>query len=175
MNKIRELRKEKELTLKELSNDLKQNGILEIAPDTLGKYERGDREPKLETWQALAKYFGVSVPYLQGISLDRDWQDLKLFSDFTEKTLSAFANSIQSKDNLKKMQKYNFSPRDVTLVKQGLLLSVEIVNNLGENFALLMGSYNDSKEIADIILNALQGVKIEINDEDRKILENNDN
>lgn len=68
MNKIRELRKEKGLTLKELSNELSTKENFTIAPDTLGKYERGEREPKLITWQSLANYFGVSVPYLQGIS-----------------------------------------------------------------------------------------------------------
>ena len=67
MNRLRELRKEKKLTLKEVSSQLEQNN-LKISPDALAKYERGDREPKLETWQKLADFFGVSVPYLQGIS-----------------------------------------------------------------------------------------------------------
>lgn len=71
MNNIRELRKEKNLTLKELSSELKKKDILLIASDTLGKYERGLREPKLETWQALAKYFNVPVPYLQGLGISR--------------------------------------------------------------------------------------------------------
>lgn len=32
----------------------------------MAKYERGDREPKLEMWHELARFFNVSVPYLQG-------------------------------------------------------------------------------------------------------------
>ena len=71
MNNNRELRKEKNLTLKELSSELKKKDVLLIASDTLGKYERGLREPKLETWQALAKYFNVPVPYLQGLGISR--------------------------------------------------------------------------------------------------------
>lgn len=71
MNNIRELRKEKNLTLKELSSELKKKDILLIASDTLGKYERGEREPKLKTWQALAKYFNVPVSYLQGLGVSR--------------------------------------------------------------------------------------------------------
>ena len=67
MNRLRELRKEKKLTLKEVSSQLEQNN-LKISPDALAKYERGDREPKLETWQKLADFFGVSVPYLQGMN-----------------------------------------------------------------------------------------------------------
>lgn len=69
-NRLKELRHEKNLTLKEVSSQLEQNN-LEISPDALAKYERGDREPKLETWQKLADYFNVSVPYLQG--LDQIW------------------------------------------------------------------------------------------------------
>ena len=69
-NRIKEIRQEKKLTLKEVSSQLEQNN-LKISPDALAKYERGDREPKLETWQKLADFFGVSVPYLQG--LDQIW------------------------------------------------------------------------------------------------------
>lgn len=31
---------------------------------TISKYERGKREPKLETWFKLADFFGVSLSYL---------------------------------------------------------------------------------------------------------------
>ena len=64
-NRLRELRELKGLTLKELVDDLKKVD-LKISSDTLAKYERGDREPKLERWQKLADYFDVSVSYLQG-------------------------------------------------------------------------------------------------------------
>ena len=60
MNRLKELRKEQGLTLAELSKKL------EIPSATLSSYERGDREPKQETWQKLADFFGVSVPYLMG-------------------------------------------------------------------------------------------------------------
>lgn len=67
MNRLRECRKNKKLTLKQLSEELAKNN-LKISADALGKYERGDREPKLETWIKLADFFHVSVSYLQGIS-----------------------------------------------------------------------------------------------------------
>ena len=69
-NRLRELRHEKNLTLKEVSSQLEQNN-LKISPDALAKYERGDREPKLDTWQKLADFFNVPVDYLLGISKDR--------------------------------------------------------------------------------------------------------
>lgn len=69
-NRLKELRHEKNLTLKEVSSQLEQNN-LKISPDALAKYERGDREPKLDTWQKLADFFNVPIDYLLGISKDR--------------------------------------------------------------------------------------------------------
>lgn len=60
-NRLKQLRKEKGLTLDEIQN---QTGIKR---GTFNNYEAGKTEPKLETWQKLADFFGVSVPYLQGI------------------------------------------------------------------------------------------------------------
>lgn len=71
MNRIRECRKKKKLTLKQLSEELAKNDF-KISADALGKYERDDREPKLETWIKLADFFNVSVSYLQGTSDIKD-------------------------------------------------------------------------------------------------------
>lgn len=75
MNRLRECRKNKKLTLKQLSEELAKNN-LKISADALGKYERGDREPKLETWIKLADFFDVPVSYLQGLS-DHNYNDRK--------------------------------------------------------------------------------------------------
>ncbi|MDD9138349.1 helix-turn-helix transcriptional regulator [Fructobacillus sp. CRL 2054] len=37
-----------------------------IPSNTLSNYERGKREPKLVTWEALAKFFNVTPQYLVG-------------------------------------------------------------------------------------------------------------
>lgn len=66
INRIRELRKEKGISLAEMSKELKNNFDFEITPDALGKYERGVREPKLKTWQKIADFFDVPVSYIQG-------------------------------------------------------------------------------------------------------------
>lgn len=68
MNRLRELRKSRKLTLKDTVEKLKVQNSLLITADTLAKYERGDREPKIETWRKLANFFNVSVPYLQGLT-----------------------------------------------------------------------------------------------------------
>lgn len=74
MNRLKELRESKNLTFKELSNELKSRNV-SISPDSLSKYERGARNPKIDKWQALADYFGVLVPYLQGKIFKEDLDD----------------------------------------------------------------------------------------------------
>ncbi len=69
-NRLKQLRKEKGLTLDEIQN---KTGIKR---GTYNNYENGVTEPKLETWQKLAYFFGVSVPYLQGI--EPDFKDVLL-------------------------------------------------------------------------------------------------
>lgn len=61
MNRIKELRNKNSLTLRALGQKV------DMSSSRLSQYETGKREPKLETWQKLADFFGVSVPYLQGI------------------------------------------------------------------------------------------------------------
>ena len=82
MNRIKELRQAKGLSLRDMSEKINMSYI------TISQYERGKREPKLETWQKLADFFGVSVPYLQGISKVKDvdaFDDFKSFLDYLSK------------------------------------------------------------------------------------------
>lgn len=67
MNRIKELRKEKGLSIDKLSEELKNNGY-SISAASISKYEREQRKPKIQSWEAMAGFFNVSVPYLQGIS-----------------------------------------------------------------------------------------------------------
>lgn len=62
MNKIKELRHEKGLSLRAMCTEIN------IPATTLSQYERGVREPKLKTWEKLANFFGVSIAYLIGES-----------------------------------------------------------------------------------------------------------
>ncbi|MDU8978701.1 MAG: helix-turn-helix transcriptional regulator [Lactobacillus paragasseri] len=64
-NRLREVRNKTNLTLSSYSR------MIGIPSDTLRKYEVGEREPRLKTWEKLANFWEVSVPYLQG--LDQIW------------------------------------------------------------------------------------------------------
>lgn len=69
MNRLKELRKEKGLTLDEIQSEIGINR------GTYNNYENGKTEPKPEMWQALADFFDVSVPYLQGKIFKEDLDD----------------------------------------------------------------------------------------------------
>lgn len=58
--KLRELRKEKRLTMKELGK------ILSLAEPTISGYENGTRSPDYETLNKIADVFNVSTDYLLG-------------------------------------------------------------------------------------------------------------
>lgn len=60
MNRIKQLRKKNKLTLIELSKKIN------ISNNTISQYENERRNPTEETWQKLANFFNVSVPYLKG-------------------------------------------------------------------------------------------------------------
>lgn len=64
-NRIKELRLKHGYTLDDIES---KTGIKR---GTYNNYENHNTEPKLETWQKIADYFDVSVPYLQGfINID---------------------------------------------------------------------------------------------------------
>ena len=69
INNIRKLRKEQGLTLKRLSE------LTGLAPSIISRYENEERNPKIENWQKLADFFGVSVEYLQGKTLINERPD----------------------------------------------------------------------------------------------------
>lgn len=62
MDRLRELRKERNVTQQELADDLL------ITTRTLARYESGEREPRLPMVLDLAAYFKVSIDYLVGRS-----------------------------------------------------------------------------------------------------------
>lgn len=59
---LRKLRKEKNLTQEELAK------ILKTAPSAISMYERGEREPSLETIMSIANFFSVDIDFLLGKS-----------------------------------------------------------------------------------------------------------
>lgn len=66
MNRIKETRLNKSISQKKLAD------VLDTTQQAISLYESGKREPKIETWQKLADFFKVSVPYIQGLTYTTD-------------------------------------------------------------------------------------------------------
>ena len=65
-NRIRELRKQHKITMKQLGE------VIGVAESTISQYETGKREPDNETLLRLGEYFGVSVDYLLGAAVQKE-------------------------------------------------------------------------------------------------------
>lgn len=61
---LRELRKERGLSQRALAE------LLHISQSAYSRYERGQRDPMIETVYTLARFYHVSVDYLVGITDD---------------------------------------------------------------------------------------------------------
>lgn len=81
MNRLKELRKEKKLSQKEIAKEMS------ISEKTLSRWENGESQIKPEKAQQLADYFGVSVGYLLGYSEYRELEkalDETIFSNYPD-------------------------------------------------------------------------------------------
>lgn len=107
-NNLRELRKEKKLTLPQLSKELNKYANLKISPDALSKYERGEREPRLEVWKKLAEYFHVSVAYLMGLVQLVNINDILSYANETYLYDTEIKNTIDKLAELSKKETPDF-------------------------------------------------------------------
>lgn len=87
---LKELRNDKNLTQKELSEKLG------LSKNTVCEYEKGRAEPSIETLIELSKIFGVSVDYLVGIEDDFGNVAVNINADLTaeEKTILELFNQL---------------------------------------------------------------------------------
>ena len=97
--RLRKLRKENNLTQKELARDLG------IGESTLSHYERGDRDPDSTTLRKLSNFFEVSTDYLLNNSDERNNADKikKAISDDPE--LVEFWDKAKDREDLQLMLK----------------------------------------------------------------------
>lgn len=82
MNRLREERLKKGLSLEQVGKDMN------LATNTISRYETGKREPKLETWNKLAEYFSVPTSYLMGTD-DLKFPTKQEAIDFIHKIMKA--------------------------------------------------------------------------------------
>lgn len=136
-NKLRELRNRNNLTLTELSKQLSYFGI-SISADGLGKYERGDREPKLSTWEKLADYFGVSVTELMGVdNVNKLKSDMVKVGNIIENNMDANLNT-----QLKRIESSDLSADDKLRLSRIIGLTMDIQKDYSKSDEQLIADFD---------------------------------
>lgn len=101
MNKIKELREQKGLSLQGLKEELAEKENFEVGKASLNNYERGEQTPKTETWKKLANYFEVSVPYIMGLSDTKREIDEEASNNYLYQLL--LKNMLLNNDDVKEL------------------------------------------------------------------------
>ncbi|PKL00040.1 MAG: XRE family transcriptional regulator [Tenericutes bacterium HGW-Tenericutes-1] len=78
-NRLKQEREKRDLSQRELSQ------MINVSQQTIGSWETGRTEPNSDTLQQLANFFGVSVDYLLGRSIDG--QSLQMNSEDNKEDL----------------------------------------------------------------------------------------
>lgn len=86
-NRIRELRKERKLTLEELAKAINSNR------GSLSRYELGEVELKQDMAKTIADFFGVSIDYLLGYAESRT-NNMKDKNTFPNPDIDDFAFAL---------------------------------------------------------------------------------
>lgn len=96
-NRIKELRQRDKLTLKQLSQKLKQEKHFQVSDGQLSLYENDKRQPRdPNIWKHIANIFNVSVPYLLGYTENPNTE--------TDKMVEEMFNYIEKSSNKTKGQ-----------------------------------------------------------------------
>ena len=121
-NRIKELRLKHNLTLRQLGKEL------DMYDSRISQYETGKRQPKLETWQKLADYFNVSVPYLQGFTDNYKSNGTCDYCDFSKRDRAAYPLYGANDTFLGFVYLENDRTIVVDLMKVGILKTKDQVN-----------------------------------------------
>lgn len=149
MNRIKELRQSKNLSQAELAERVG------ITRQGISLYEKGKRTPKLEMWQKLADFFGVSVPYLQGISSVKDaeaFKNFKYFLDYLSK-ISKLPDEYQENYSIKTdelLAFYRENDRNVFNLLGNILLKLTRHEKTNEALKKAIKEISENSDIEDI-------------------------
>lgn len=164
MNRIKEMRECKGIGQKELAEKIN------TSQQAISLYERGDREPKLGTWEKLANFFGVSIPYLQGISDYKDYEhNANSFKhDLYEKIISNISfKNIEAKKKLddkaeKKAKKYIASifVEHFINIFDAVIKNVDMGTELKDRYISLAKNINSIDEMNKINATVTRGLML---------------
>lgn len=100
MTRLKELRQEKDLTLLELREELKDKQGITFSTSQLSSFENGKRSPRRkDAWELIADYFNVSVPYLLGYDNDFEKQiRIDTLNNLLYKMHTAYVSLLEKTD-----------------------------------------------------------------------------
>lgn len=148
-NRIKQLRKEKHVTLQMVADKLG------LSNGTIANYENGKREPKLKTWEALAEYFNVPIAYLQGYS---DYKELDLVDPNKHKLMND--DGALTKDGLDNIRKSILSEEQRQSNNLSAILKAYLpdINNIAERVDQNIPLIEDRLLISDLINGVSHGL-----------------
>lgn len=156
-NRIKELRKLKKISQKVLVSNL------EITQQALSNYEKEKRVPDQETWQALADFFNVSVPYLKGYGYSKEYiykclddaykENYEIDYDAEPTTPNAFLFARDAINNFCEQNKISI-PKDTDLKFWQNNFNFIFKDKSVKRLLTTKDSYTDN-EIKEIIINAI--------------------
>lgn len=111
-DKIRELRKERGMTQKEVAERLGIGG------STMTMYETGRREPNMETLIKIADFFDVSTDYLLGKTNARNEKEVISRALVDDPELYNFWKKLSEREDLQLLfkQTRNMDPKDIRTI-----------------------------------------------------------
>ena len=180
-NRLKELRKDKGLSLNALRLILNEKYDIKVSNSQLMYYENGVRSPRsAKIWEALADYFGVNVAYLMGhIDFAQSSKDLiketrDLMEELELNGESSPKRFIKNIEGLKK--RIDLLIELIELKPKNLNIVIEMLTTMKEDIQALEISFNialisQKNKFRDI----MQKEKVsDLQNEIKKINDNND-
>ena len=161
-NKLKFLREQNGLTLKELSSRLEKEKKYTVSDGQLSLYENGKRSPRNDDfWNVVADFYDVPVSYLR----DGEQNKFNPFSLF-KKGLKSLTNPIESKDDtlkeydLKWMdeaeKEYSNLGLEGTIIEIGDFYTFYVMELKGPLKELLINFAKSPKENQEAVLSLLK-------------------
>lgn len=114
--RFKTLRKEKDLTQRELVEDFNRKYNYDFNRPAISNYEHNRRIPETEALKAFADYFNVSVDYLLGISDNRTDTGTR---DKNYKVIKAIVERLN-------LEGYEINENDIPLVLKAIKFALDV-------------------------------------------------
>lgn len=141
MNRLKELRKEKKLSQKEIAKEMS------ISEKTLSRWENGESNIKPDKAQQLANYFGVNVGYLLG------------YNDNLDMVLKGRGTDMADLPNVLVATRIDFlnDKKEIEKLKRETLASIQFIESIVSTLARYEmakeGTYSlELEQIANVLL-----------------------